>query len=308
MNITESIAIVIPIYNRIDVTKEGLKHIMNAIGFYKKSAVTPLNFTVVIVDDGSTDGSKEWIKLHYPEVVVLVGDGNLWWTGAVNLGISYALENEKHLKGVILQNDDVILEPDWLYNYVNAMNANTNALIGCATAVLEDKDVIIYGGRMLHSWFAKEEKINYKASKSNIGRNYTIPSFDLYGRGLYIPKAVFDKIGLFNQQRFKHRGDMDIPLRAKKAGFKLLVTYDAIVYELPQHAYNLDGKQRITLKEAFVLFTDFRSSYAIKHAYYYSLIATTNVLQFISFFIFSVYSNAKRIGWRLCKNYLLKTT
>lgn len=308
MNDPHVYAMVIPIYNRINVTKEGLKHITTAVGTYTRNSDHPERIELIVVDDGSTDGSKEWISQNYPHIHILTGTGDLWWTGSVNLGIRYALDRFSNLRGVILQNDDVALEPDWLVKYINAIEKNPGALIGCATATLTTSDRILYGGRMMHTWFAKERKLNYLRDRNAIKPDYTVSSFDLYGRGLYIPAQVFADIGLFDQSRFKHRGDMDIPLRAKKRGYKLLVSYGAIVYELPQYAYSLDSKQQLTLREAYTLLTDFRSSFAIKHIFYYSLIATKNAIHFVPFFVGNLYFHVRNVGWRVFKNYLISST
>lgn len=298
-------AIVIPIYNRLQVTKEGLKYIMAAVASYTRLSSRPAAIEVIVVDDGSTDGSKEWIAFHYPQIRIVVGTGDLWWTGSVNMGINYALNRFADLKGIILQNDDVALDSDWLIKYLHDIETHPKSLIGCATSTLESKDRILYGGREMHIWFAREKKINHLQHRESLEKDYTTASFDLYGRGLFIPRSVFEEVGLFDQQRFKHRGDMDIPLRAKKKGYKLLVSYGAIVYELPQFAYNLDGKQRLTLKEAYTLLTDFRSSYSLKHIYYYSLIATKNAIHFIPFFAGNLYFHVRNVCWRVFKYYLL---
>lgn len=301
-------AIVVPIYNRLQVTREGLKYIMAAVSNYTRSSLRPAAIEVIVVDDGSTDGSKEWIAQNYPQIRILVGTGDLWWTGSVNMGIEFALNRFANLRGVILQNDDVALDPEWLINYIHDIESHPQSLIGCATSTLDSKDRILYGGRQMHAWFAREKKINHLEPREKLSKDYTVTSFDLYGRGLFIPTSVFHEVGLFDQIRFKHRGDMDIPLRAKKQGYKLLVSYGAIVYELPQFAYNLDGKQRLTFKEAYTLLTDFRSSYSLRHIYYYSLIATKNAFHFLPFFAGNLYFHVRNVCWRVCKNYLLSSS
>lgn len=308
MNDTGVYAIIVPIYNRINVTREGLRHITTAVTTYLQNSSDPAGIELIVVDDGSTDGSKEWIRHNYPQISILSGTGDLWWTGSVNMGIRYAMGMFSNLRGVILQNDDIALEPDWLAKYIKAIEMNPGALIGCATSTLNTRDQILYGGRMMHTWFAKEKKINHLKDRKSLGSDYTVPSFDLYGRGLYIPIQVFKDIGLFDQHRFKHRGDMDIPLRAKKHGYKLLVSYGAIVYELPQFSYNLDSKQRLTLREAYTLLTDFRSSFSVRHIFYYSQIATKNIIHFIPFFIGNLYFHVRNVSWRVCKNYLISST
>lgn len=299
------VSIIIPVYNRLEITKKGLNYINNSINHFESSTMSDnTTVKVVVVDDGSTDGTSEWIQENLPEFTVLNGDGSLWWTGAVNKGIQYCMENFENLAGVVLQNDDVILDETWIFDLIQAAANNPIALVGCATSIQEEKHLIYYGGRKLNPWFAKETKLNFKASRSQFEKGYVTPSFDLYGRGLYIPTEVFKKVGLFDQNSFKHRGDMDIPLRAKKAGYKLLVSYDAVVYEMPQLTYGLDVKKKITIREAYKLMTDFRSSNNLRFIYKYSKAATQNELQFFVFFLGNLFYNVRGVSWRLLRNYI----
>ena len=71
-----NIPFVIPVHNRLNYTKECL-HIFNELkenSFFQNNHVQ-----IVIVDDGSTDGTGDWIRANYPDVIVLEGDGNLWY-------------------------------------------------------------------------------------------------------------------------------------------------------------------------------------------------------------------------------------
>jgi N-acetylglucosaminyl-diphospho-decaprenol L-rhamnosyltransferase len=306
MDQLKDISVIIPIYNRIDISKIGLNYISKSIQFYHSQLERANNINLIIVDDGSTDGSSEWISKTYPEAIILKGSGQLWWTGSVNMGIEYARNNFPNLDAIILQNDDIVVEDTWLDYLIQTANLNPNSLIGCITANFKNKNLVDYGGRKLHPWFSYETKINKGKPTNSFPRGHVEKSYDLYGRGLFIPINVFKKTGLFNSLRFKHRGDMDIPLRAKKAGFNLLVSYDAIVYDFPELTYSLDTKKHLSIKEIFRLLTDFRSSSNVKFIYYYSKIATNNALQFLVFLSSNAYFQIRRLSWKYLSQFISK--
>jgi GT2 family glycosyltransferase len=73
----QSIYIIIPVHNRKQITIACLEN-LNACDDLQK-------YHVIVVDDGSTDGTAEAIRSQYPIVEILTGDGNLWWTGAIDV-------------------------------------------------------------------------------------------------------------------------------------------------------------------------------------------------------------------------------
>ena len=300
------LSIIIPIYNRLNITREGLEYIQAAMDEYNSQSQETQKYSVdlIIVDDGSTDGSPEWINENYPDVTVVKTPGNLWWTGSANFGIQYAIDNRRDLLGIIMQNDDVVVEKDWLITMAEAIDKQPRAIIGCATTTLEQKNEIQFGGTISHPWFARTIFKNKNKKRADFSKGHLESSFYLSGRGLYILLSVFKEIGLFDDKNFKHRGDIDIPLRAKKAGYKLLVAYDPIVYELPQHTFGLDIKKKITTKELYHAMVDFRSSYSLGYIYHYSKIATNNALQFAVFFFCNFSFHMKALLARYLKQYV----
>src|SRR5258705_1835881 len=79
---TNSIYIIIPVHNRKEFTRNCL---------YSLERQTRPCHQIIVVDDGSTDGTSEMLAKEFPGVIVLSGDGSLFWTAAINLGVRLAL-------------------------------------------------------------------------------------------------------------------------------------------------------------------------------------------------------------------------
>src|SRR6266567_5032327 len=97
------ISIITPIHNGVEYTIEYLESL---------SKVEYSNYEIIIIDDGSTDGSSEIIARDFPQVRLLKGDGNLWWSGGTNMGIRDALARGTDL--ILTMNNDVKIAPDCL--------------------------------------------------------------------------------------------------------------------------------------------------------------------------------------------------
>jgi len=209
------IYIVIPILNRLHYTIGCLKSLRTQS--YK-------NFKIIIVDHGSTDGSSSFIKSNYPEVLIIQGYINMWWTAATNLGILNGIELGASY--ILTLNNDVLLPSNYLQALVDAANqAPPHSLIGSSGIDSETKEVIFRGVK--GNWLTLNTI--YFADKIKVRPENGLILVDNFpGRGLLIPKIVFDKIGLFDERKFPHYyADDDFTLRATKAGFKVFCSWDA---------------------------------------------------------------------------------
>jgi len=102
----------IPVYNRIHFTLKCLESL---------SRQDYPHYTVVVCDDGSTDGTAQAIEDQYPQVVVLHGDGNLWWTGATNRCVEYAIQHATDPGDcVVTLNNDLEVPENYLSSLANA--------------------------------------------------------------------------------------------------------------------------------------------------------------------------------------------
>lgn len=214
------ISILLPIHNGLDYTQKCLENIQDSFNHPK---VSRENFTVVIIDDGSTDGSAQWIETHYPETVILKGDGTLWWSGGINKGIEYAL-NQQITTHILMWNNDISIKSDYLHNLHDVLSQYpTNTLIGSKIYFADNPSKIWVMGGVFNR---KTGKKYIHGTFQTDSPEYNIP-FEadwLTGMGTAVHRDVFEKIGLMDAKNFpQYHGDSDFTLRANLAGYKLVV-------------------------------------------------------------------------------------
>ena len=81
----KNIYIIIPVHNRKALTLVCLENLKTNVDLQK--------YQVIVVVDGSSDRTAEEVAENYPEVTILEGDGNLWWTGAIFHSVQIRLKS-----------------------------------------------------------------------------------------------------------------------------------------------------------------------------------------------------------------------
>jgi len=232
--------VVIPVYNRISFTRACLDYLR---------AQTYREFKTVVVDDGSTDGTGEMLDRQYPEVNVIKGDGNWWWSTSVNTGIQQAIDMD--VQYVLTLNNDVVIEPTYLENLMVAAKNNRGSILGSTAIDVNNKSVISYCGQKADWLFAKLILNN----PHELSPHEEVQASDfLPGRGLLIPREVFMKIGLFDALRFPQgAADYDFVWNAKKAGFPAFCCLTAKLYSYENETASAKFKKRKTFRN-FMLY------------------------------------------------------
>jgi N-acetylglucosaminyl-diphospho-decaprenol L-rhamnosyltransferase len=274
----QKLIIVIPVYNRKDLLRKCL------FSFNKQ---TFRNFKIIVVDDGSTDGTGEMLSKEFPEVIILTGDGNLWWTGAINKGIRYALKMTTDSDYILVTNDDLEVRDDYLQILMDLTLVNKSTLIGSIEVDILDPDIIVYGGELLNPWTAKRRLINKGQKLSAFEPNKIVEVSRLYGRGTLIPVKVFNDIGLYDEKHFKQCGDVELTGRAKNRGYRLIMSYSAIILSHIKETDKLNINQEYRLRDIRRVFFNIRSYNNLNYIFYDCWNTSTNLVQFAVFFIFS---------------------
>lgn len=206
--------IIIPNYN-------GLKFMEPCFEALEKQTVK--DFKILVVDNGSTDGSVEWLKEHRIPSIFL--PENTGFTGAVNTGI-----RASDTPYVLLLNNDTEAEP----NYVEAMER----------AISRSDKIFSVSGKMIQMYnptLMDDAGDMYSVMGWAYQRGVGRPA-GRYGRACRVFSAcaaaaiyrreVFDEIGLFDEMHFAYLEDIDIGYRARLYGYENIYCPDAAVYHV----------------------------------------------------------------------------
>lgn len=290
------INIVIPAHNRRELTRNCLVCI---------SAQTYPNYRVIVVDDGSTDGTGEMIRRDFPSAVVLTGDGNLWWTEATNWGVRYALEHpvtkgngESDESFVLTLNDDTEVGPDYLQTLLDAYQQHKPCLVGSPSVDIENPNKLEFAGTYANLYFANGRNlaVDYNFDYRELQRRAEfVESDSLPGRGTLIPMRVFAEVGLFDSERFMHyMADIEFSVRARKAGYRLIVNTKSLVYEYVK-ATGLFLRQKQSWRDFIQSFSSIKSPTNLTVRYHFAIAHSKTKLLY---FLFDVS--------RICVGFLLR--
>jgi GT2 family glycosyltransferase len=250
--------ICIPVHNRVDFTVKCLASL------YEQDYT---NFTVVICDDGSTDGTALAIREKFPKAIVLEGDGNLWWTAAINRCVKYAMQHAEDIFDCIITlNDDLEVPKNYLSSLVDATIKYPGSLITSPEYDIETKRLVYPGSR--HSWLTARTR-HIDPLKDHLPEDdYAAYVTDATGRGTLIPLSIFKEIGLFDELRLPHYGaDHDFGYRAQRAGFCVMVCYHAHVYSHVQETGLTKIREKFSLNYLHQYLTSIKSPANLKVRY-----------------------------------------
>ncbi|GBO51694.1 hypothetical protein APA_935 [Pseudanabaena sp. lw0831] len=245
----QPIYIIIPVHNRKVLTLACLEN-LKANGDLQK-------YHVIVVDDGSSDRTAEEVKANYPEVTVLQGDGNLWWTGAIALGMEYAYQ--QGATHFIWLNDDSLTAPNTLDLLVDFLKKHPDSIVGAACYEAESGQLVETG---------------VKGRKRVKALEHEVVEVDgLSGYCVAISVSVFNQIGAPDANKFRqYAGDGMYTLKATRAGFKVYIlgNVKAVLVEEKDPIHNFNNYlQKVKYRNFKSIFWDYKSPYHLPTQFYY---------------------------------------
>ncbi len=186
------------------------------------------NFRILVVDNGSTDGSTERLRALGDRITLIESQENLGYTGGNNLAIREALKGEAGY--VWLFNNDAVAEPDTLARLVAACEADPG--IGLASPLVRDDadPALIHfaGGRFDLDTPIYEPTEDLE--KARAWQEADPGHMALWGTAMLARRALVEKIGLLDERIFAYWEDIDYSIRCALAGFRNVMVFDAVIF------------------------------------------------------------------------------
>jgi len=179
---------------------------------------------IVLVDNGSTDDSVDFVRYAYPRVRVVEAGQNLGFAGGNNLGARHATGDY-----LALINNDARADPGWLRAMVDAIGGRPD--VGCAASKMLDQDgeTIDFVGTALNLYgraFQIDEGIPVVPGFYDAPRELLAPC----GGAMMIRRDVFWQVGGFDEDYVAYFEDVDLGWRLWLCGFKVLFVPASVVY------------------------------------------------------------------------------
>lgn len=210
-------SVIIPNWNGIRL--QLLPTCLNALG-----AQTYRDFEIVVVDDCSTDDSREFLAREFPDVRVVGNEKNLGFAPSVNAGIRAARGEI-----VVLLNNDTEADPAWLAEIARAFDENPRAgMVACKLRLFDQRDHIHSAGD-----FYRVDGIpgNRGVWETDAGQYDDARGvFGACGGAAAYCKTMLAEIGGFDEALGSYCEDVDLNWRARLAGYAVAYAPRAIVY------------------------------------------------------------------------------
>ena len=215
--IPPKVTIIILTWNNKDDTIECLDSLRS---------LTYPNFDIVLVDNGSTDGSLACISARYPALAIVANEKNLGFAEGNNVGITYALA--KGAEYVLILNNDTVAEPGFLDALMEV--AESDPRIG----IIGPK--IVYYHNPAKIWSTGGRINLFTGVSTNIRDNDSHESCQgvkivdyVSGCALLIKTEAIQRVGLFDKDYFLYLEDSDLNFRAHLQGYLSIVNCDTTI-------------------------------------------------------------------------------
>jgi GT2 family glycosyltransferase len=202
--------ILLPVHNRREITTRFVESLAKQ---------TCLDFRLILIDDGSIDGTAEAVRALWPAVVVITGTGGWWWGGCLQQAWLWLRRSPPAPDAIIaICNDDMEITDD---------------LLECAKAELQETPSTLLLARQLEEGRQDEQPSGVSVDLKHlrfVQTNDPAIINCLPTRGLFCRWEDFDRVGGFHPRLLPHYfSDYEFTMRAKRRGLHLHVARSVVI-------------------------------------------------------------------------------
>ena len=237
------IEVVTPVHNRKELTLRCLKSLGEA-------DLSGIDLHVIVVDDGSTDGTSEELAEQYPDVTVIKGDGNLWYTAGTNVGLKAALERDPDY--ILAINNDSEFEPSFLQHMLATATANPKTVVGGVLVSWDDRKRVFQVAPKWNVWWGGMRHWVKQTLDTLPEKPWEVEL--IVGNCVLFPAEAVRQVGLMDEKHLPQYGDAEYTPRMRKAGWRLMIDPRARVYCKPNDVPEKISKMGLRRMGATMLF------------------------------------------------------
>ena len=203
------------------------------------------NFEIIVVDNGSVDGSGDLLKTSFPKIILISSPTNEGFAAGNNRGFGYAIEQQ--FQYAIMLNNDVFVEPDFLSLLVNYMELNPDAgAIQPKIFFNHDRKKIWNGGSYFLGWLGWTYSKRYMRREGVLQSQFQQVDW-ITGCAFMIRTSILKETGQLKESFFAYYEDVELSFRIRLKGFKLIFHPQSVIYHIAGSA----NKSKVKGKEGF---------------------------------------------------------
>jgi GT2 family glycosyltransferase len=196
-------------------------HEMTAECIRSLLAMDVADFEIIVVDNGSTDGSMERLPQEFPQITVLPQGHNLGFAAGCNVGMRHALANGAEY--ILLLNNDTFVVPDFIREMLAAIESDPRIGAVCPKIYFADHpDLLWYAGADFSLWMGTSKHRGWKEIDHG--------QFDgcreimqATGCAMLVRRSALCDVGLLDEQFWAYAEDLDWSLRFMEQGYRLML-------------------------------------------------------------------------------------
>jgi GT2 family glycosyltransferase len=209
------VSVVIPNWN-------GAEHLPTCLDSLRQQTLGDVE--VIVVDNGSTDGSVQLLEGRYPEVGVLALGKNLGFAGACNVGMRAARGGF-----IVLLNNDTEVDAAWLEEVVGAFERHPGAgMVASKMLLFDRRDVFHTAGDFYRVDGVPGNRGVWERDEGQYDEEVFV--FGACGGSAAYRRAMLEQVGMLDEDFFYSCEDVDLAWRAQLVGWRCIYAPRAVVY------------------------------------------------------------------------------